>query len=273
MIDDKVEEGSYLEYKDAPALDDKEEITKDVSAFANAAGGTIIYGLREFAKPKNHLPEKIDPVDGVAHSKEWLDQIIGTIGPKIDGVQIIPVRLGTDDRQTCYVVEIPQGSTAHQARDCKYYPRYNFRVEPMLDHEIRDVMNRRKHPKLEFKIRVMDTKHGATKVAVRVWNVGAVVPRQYGMWMFVPTIMNGWKIHKEDLIVQVIEGVHYWRLYLAGETPLFPKSDVICETELPHVLNRDVPQPPGDHIICTLYADDMPPVPRKILVAGEINWG
>lgn len=69
LIADQVEEGGQLEYKAAASLgrtnEQKKEITKDVSAFANAAGGILIYGIREHAeKEKRHLPEAFDPVDG-----------------------------------------------------------------------------------------------------------------------------------------------------------------------------------------------------------------
>ena len=92
LIDEKIEEGSQLDYKAAAALDrsdsKKDDITKDVCAFANSAGGTIIYGLKEFDDEKRkHLPEKIDPVDGRAFSREWLDQIIGQISPRVTNLQ------------------------------------------------------------------------------------------------------------------------------------------------------------------------------------------
>ena len=49
LIDIQAEENTYYEFKDARAIDDKQkaEISKDVSAFANADGGVIIYGLNE----------------------------------------------------------------------------------------------------------------------------------------------------------------------------------------------------------------------------------
>ena len=63
-----IEESLTLEYKSAEALDrneyKKKEITKDVSAMANSAGGTLIYGISESAEiDKRHLPEKITPVN------------------------------------------------------------------------------------------------------------------------------------------------------------------------------------------------------------------
>jgi hypothetical protein len=75
-----------LEYKAAPALDGSDkhniDITKDVSSFANSAGGGIVYSMKESDEPaKRHLPEKIDPIDGRKFSREWLDHIVGEIRP------------------------------------------------------------------------------------------------------------------------------------------------------------------------------------------------
>jgi hypothetical protein len=160
MIADGIEEGRTIEYKAADALQKtdgkKNEISKDVSAFANAGGGTIIYGVKEFDAPnKRHLPERIDPINRGDISKEWLEQIINTkIQPRLQGVEIYPVEISKTDNTVIYVIEIPQSTTAHQAAGHKYYKRYNFESVPMEDYEIRDIMNRRIHPELVLKFKV-----------------------------------------------------------------------------------------------------------------------
>lgn len=150
LIDEKIEESGELEYKDARALGDsdhqKNEIAKDVSAMVNATGGIIIYGIKE----SGHVPINIAPVDRNNFSKERLESIINSnISPKIEGLKIISISLENKD-EVAYIVEVPQGDTAHQnTRDHKYYRRYNFEAVPMLDYEIRDVMNK-KHPIIEL---------------------------------------------------------------------------------------------------------------------------
>ena len=162
LIDDQVEESSGLDYKAAASLDRKDgkkrEIAKDVSAFANSAGGRIIYGIAEYnERDKSHLPSHLDPVNRRDFSKEWLEQIINSnIQPRIDGIKIHPVSLSSGIDDVVYVVDIPQGSTAHQARDCIYYRRFNFQSVPMENHEVRDVMGRMQHPlvSIEFEVNV-----------------------------------------------------------------------------------------------------------------------
>lgn len=155
LIDDGIEESLTLDYKAAGALEKtdakKTEITKDVSALANSVGGTIIYGVSEYpAKAMSHLPEKIDPISRAKISKEWLEQVISNIRPRIDNLIIHAVPLIGIPDHVVYVVEVPPGETAHQAKDLKYYRRYNFESVPMADHEIRDVMGRIKHPNIEI---------------------------------------------------------------------------------------------------------------------------
>ncbi|AXY73437.1 ATP-binding protein [Paraflavitalea soli] len=153
-ISDGIEENLVLEYKAGDALqkNDKKkgDIAKDVSAMANSAGGTIIYGIREFqTKGKEHLPEIIDAVKREEISKEWLEQVINSnIQPKIENVLIIPIPVNAES--VVYVVEVPQSDTAHQASDFRYYKRHNFVCVAMEDYEIRDIMSRLKHPKVEL---------------------------------------------------------------------------------------------------------------------------
>lgn len=153
-ITNQIEENLNLDYKAAGSLqrnDNKaNEISKDVSAFANSDGGIIIYGIKEDSLNK-HLPESIDPINRQEISKEWLEQVIQSrIRPKIEDITIYPIPINNSVDLVVYMVEIPQSTTAHQANDKKYYKRHNFSSEPMYDYEIRDIFNRTKHPKIDL---------------------------------------------------------------------------------------------------------------------------
>src|SRR5690349_8518617 len=102
MIADKVEESLTVEYKRSDALASadgkKTEVTKDVSAFANSSGGVLIYGIAEPQdKDKRHFPERLDPVLRAQFSKEWLEQVIQSIQPRVEAVVIHPVTI--DEQQ------------------------------------------------------------------------------------------------------------------------------------------------------------------------------
>lgn len=149
-IKNGIEENINLDYKRSDSLgknnEKKKELSKDVSAFANSAGGVIIYGMKEFDEAsKRHLPEKIDAVSRTEISKEWIEQVINSnISPKIHGISVTPIQVGEErDNKVIYVVEIPQSTTAHQAKDKRYYKRYNFESIMMDDWEIKDIINRK----------------------------------------------------------------------------------------------------------------------------------
>ena len=279
LIADKIEEGPTLDYKAAAALDRsdqrKTEVTKDVSAFANAAGGTIIYGLREYAdKARKHLPESLDPIDRREYSREWLDQVIGLVSPRIAEVRIFPVAVGSADWEVCYVVEIPQGRTAHQARDLRYYRRYNFESVPMADYEIRDVMNRRRHPHLDFRIRLQrSTKHERLMVLGKFINRGEVLARHYALQVALPTVVEGTKLYKEGLIPECRGDRYFWRVLLRApnDLPLFPNSDTIAKEEIAPAYEPGVPEPAGETISCVLFADEMPPIRREVRVEDALK--
>jgi hypothetical protein len=200
LIDGKIEESSSLEYKAAKALEDNESISIDVSSFANASGGVIIYGISEH-KEKKHVPERLDPVDRMLVRKEWLEQIISSnIYPRIDNLQVIPVSDDENGEKGYYVIEVPTGSTAHQASDKRYYRSHNFQKLPMLDQEIRDVMNRSKHPDIEMDLRfAYTTINYKTVIRLESWlrNRGALFATYVNYTLKIPLYLitdhNEWE--------------------------------------------------------------------------------
>jgi hypothetical protein len=149
-------ESLQLEYKacDALGLNDekkKTEVSKDVSAFANSAGGTIIYGMVEVG----NVPVRIDSgYDPNVITREWLEQVIHSrIQRRIDGLVIkqVPLPVASNGK-VAYVVYIPASRRApHQASDKRFYKRFNFQSVMMEEYEIRDVSRRDEAPDLNLK--------------------------------------------------------------------------------------------------------------------------
>ena len=157
QLEKLVSEGSTetltLEFKGSASLSrdsaNVNELCKDISAFANSAGGQIVYGVAEDKKTKTF---SID--EGLSDEKitrEWLDQIISSkIQPRIAGVQIQEIKLKSG---RAIVIDIPPTQTGpHQAPDLKYYRRFETQSVPMHDYEIRDVARRSSSPVLEVKL-------------------------------------------------------------------------------------------------------------------------
>ncbi len=157
LIKHRVPESLTLDYKAAGALQatdgKKNEISKDVSSFANSAGGTVVYGIAE----EHHVPTRIDGCDPLECSKEWLEQVINSrIQRRIAGIVVNQVELSTTGTgRVAYVVVIPQSKDApHQAADKRFYKRFNFESVPMEEYEIRDVSRRLDCPVLDVALAI-----------------------------------------------------------------------------------------------------------------------
>jgi len=153
LIESDAEESTYLEFKASGALDSsggkKMEISKDISSFANADGGIIVYGISE----DDHVADDKSFVDGNEYPKEWLEQVVqSNIQRRITGLEVHPVRFEDELDQTIYVVKIPRSSFApHMAKDNKFYKRRNFQSVPMEEYEVRDLYHRKAQTELELR--------------------------------------------------------------------------------------------------------------------------
>jgi predicted HTH transcriptional regulator len=139
LITEQRPEDLSLEYKAAAALDKtqgkKADISKDVSAMANSAGGTII----------------LDPVDPAQISIEWLEQVIDSgIQRRIPGLRIHRIGLKSSPSRVVYVVSIPPSNLApHIASDHRFHKRLGTTTAMMEEYEVRDVSRRLDAPALE----------------------------------------------------------------------------------------------------------------------------
>lgn len=154
LIAEGITESVTLDYKGSPALakdsKSRDELCKDVSAFANSAGGQIVYGM---AEDKN-VPIKLDDGANPLITKEWIEQVLNSrVQPRIEGLTITPIQLA---KGIGFVLTISQATARapHQASDKKYYKRQNFQSVPMEDYEIRDTLRRATTPALQVMLSI-----------------------------------------------------------------------------------------------------------------------
>lgn len=97
LVSNSVAEGRFIEYKQqlpGGSDEDKREFLADVSSFANAGGGDLIYGIvekRDAAGKPTGTPEQVDGLAGVNADAEIrrLDEIIRAgIDPRIPGIRV-----------------------------------------------------------------------------------------------------------------------------------------------------------------------------------------
>lgn len=129
-----------------------DNLSKQISAFANAGGGNLFLGIDDKGK-----------IDGGVHNRlrqngtrEWLEDVIrAVVDPAVKEYNVYEVA-ATDPQASAikpdhavYVLEIPESEDApHQARDCRYYLRIAGKSRPMSHRHVLDVMNRRRDPKV-----------------------------------------------------------------------------------------------------------------------------
>jgi len=290
MIADGVEESLHLDYKGAGSLakisQKRDEIVKDVTAFANSDGGVIIYGVSEYSDAaRKHLPASIEPISRAEFSREWLEQVISNAAPRIHGLLIHPIPLPNDETKCLYVVEIPKGETAHQAKDCKYYRRYNFEAVAMRDHEVRDVMNRIKVPRIDVEaFLAIRNRREESNLIFKLTNVSNRIALHYAIVVKMPTKLDGVLSRPKDVDDPMDEddSGHYFGFSLGNglmSSPLFPRATVHLSKGIrcgidPFVMNDGQPIIPRPFIDVRVFADEMVPLQLQFdpkLIRGA--WG
>jgi hypothetical protein len=130
------------------------ELSKDVSAFLNSAGGTIVYGIREH----NSRAQALDASSAFTSSgdprpEKVLQWVRAHVAPA-PTVDVYSVPLQPADRNSSWflVVEIPQGQQAYMAKDRRFYKRVGNIVQPMEQYEVVDAMMRTRGPFLDLRL-------------------------------------------------------------------------------------------------------------------------
>lgn len=226
LISTGAEESLQLEFKRADALsntDAKPEIGKDVSSFANSAGGTILYGIEEI----DHKAKAFSPIDASTHTKEWLEQVINSrIQPRISGIVIHLISLsGNNAGLVVYAVAIPEGDTAYQASDKRYYKRFNFQAVPMEDYEIRQTMNRQKRAAYAAWLKSHRQQTGgpnqySLRMQAMCLNTSETVGHEFACYAYIPSHVFGLDLQPWQSVE--IDGEQYYRVHGTTGLTLHP---------------------------------------------------
>lgn len=145
-----------------------ETLSKEVSALANTEGGELILGVDEDKKSKPRLAVRVDGIPTTV-APERLQQLIeGNVSPYLPGMRVQRVRLSAFDDRVVYVVQVPQGTTAYQVNDGRYYGRSEFGVNYLRDHEVRLRMSRGRVARAAVILRLKGIQLGSALEAKRL---------------------------------------------------------------------------------------------------------
>lgn len=141
-----IPEGLYLDYKEALSgklgKEMKRKFLKDITAFANAAGGNLFLGVKEPIDGVSVDVQLIGLKDGNAIAQD-LERLASTsVEPRISGLRIVPVLLANGN--VCIAVHIPPSlSRPHMVNHeghRSFYARHSESSFPMSTHEIREAV-------------------------------------------------------------------------------------------------------------------------------------
>lgn len=164
-------EHDWVEFKGSKSIDFTQaggdenkaldELSKQLSAFSNSGGGTLVYGIKDASPGQQRKVED----GGVSltlkgrSTKEWLEDIIpGLVEFPLNNFNVYVVtKSGTDsgigEGKCIVLIEIPDSEQApHQARDRRYYARVGGKSKPISHRMVLDIIGRAVHPKMELKL-------------------------------------------------------------------------------------------------------------------------
>jgi|GEM_PF-3517340 Predicted transcriptional regulator containing an HTH domain and an uncharacterized domain shared with the mammalian protein Schlafen len=132
LIDCGIEESGVIEYKSR--ICENKDIAKEICAFANSYGGTIIFGIN----CNDRKPISIEWLTG-GGKEELLQNVSSTsIQPKVVDVGIHKITRPDDPNQFLIIATIPQSKNAPHMVDGRFYSRSGSQSRPMNDIEVKN---------------------------------------------------------------------------------------------------------------------------------------
>lgn len=210
----EAEETVILDFKSGLAFNDmnaaRSDLVKEVTGFANAGGGTIIYGIAEIRQDGRSIASALSPVTNPAITQDRLTEIVySNTDPALRGFSIKAIDI-LEPAGRIFVITVEQGDTAYQNRlDQRYYARVDASCKPMYGFAIRDVMNRRTYPRVVAKLIVRNieatqTRHRYTVTPVLA-NEGLLTANHWTLQVIVPTALNHLDLDVNHLTLDLAE--------------------------------------------------------------------
>ena len=271
-------------------------LSKQVSAFANGAGGRLFVGLDDHGRIDGGVP--VDLKGG--GTREWLEDIVPLrVDPPLQGFNVFEVGPESEDSRiwsghAVYVIDIPSSSHApHQGMDHRYYLRIAGKSRPMGHVHIQDVLRRTHHPAVAvsrlgpygtFETDLCDPRGPQAFVQFRAFivNQSRRLAQHVGIELELPRPFAGSQVrqrmheHDECHFSQTPGKVLFFRYH---PMPLFPSQEIYAVScwACVHARNLTLIRS-GAMIGWTIYADDAEParggreLQSFLLVQQAMRW-
>lgn len=190
------EENLYLEFKEKKdrrgadlAEDDRKHFSKALSAFANAAGGVLIFGIAT-AGPKPS-PDHASELKPITSASEFLtrlrDSVLTATQPVVDDVEfrLIPTDVNAGKGYVACLVP-PSEMPPHRAMrgQREYYRRTDGGCRQLEHLDLEDMFGRRPRPLLRLLAELRPRPDGDPHEELHVFlvNEGRTVAKYAGLW-------------------------------------------------------------------------------------------
>jgi hypothetical protein len=179
------QESGQLEFKSGKLLsnlregNNRRDLIKSVTSFANAGGGTLIIGVSDDG---HSVADDLEPVPHGVMTKDQLAEILSSnCDPPLIDFQISTVPF---DNGLVFVVTVEEGHTAFQNRiDRHYYQRVEATTQMMYGFAIRDVMNRHTgaivRATIDVKWQQLPNDTHSYRIVPRLENIGALTANHW----------------------------------------------------------------------------------------------
>jgi len=297
-------EYDFREFKGSAFLAENGEVhgsflanyAKQISAFANGAGGMVFLGVDDTGAIDGGLPINLK----AGGLRAWLEDITpGAVDPALSSFNVFEVRgEGPDsaifEGHAVYVVDVPASDAApHQALDHRYYLRIAGKSRPMGHVHITDVLRRTRHPQVDLvrlgpfgdvEYDTGDPRGARVLISLRVFiqNEGRNLARHVGGELLLPRPLVNSECRRRMI---GYEGVRLTQkpgelvFFKYHPTPLFPGQETFFQRiwVAVHAANLGLLKA-GGAITWRVWADDAPPrvnsVPLRTfrVVRRAISW-
>ena len=252
-------------------------LSKQISAFANGAGGRVFIGIDDSGKIDGGVP--VDLKGG--GTRAWLEDIVpSVVDPPLNSCNVYEVSAERADSQIkpgrgIYVVEIPASSDApHQSKDHRYYLRIAGKSRPMGHVHLQDVLRRTRHPQVTLcrfgpygnpLFDRTDPRGPRAFIQFRAFmiNEGRMLANHVGIELTLPRPFAGREVRKkmresgEVMHTQKPGRLTFFRYHPA---PLFPGQEVYAVSIWICLHKHNLAQVKGGaELQWLLYADDATP--------------
>ena len=172
-------ESRYTEFKESSDLKDKEEILRQVTAFANRAGGTLLYGVRNDRTIEGATIDADSAIEDISNLVQNRTSPLVEFTPSFfhssDG-DVLAIRVLKRRGIPCAVIK----RSLHEINNRKYFVRTNNGVRFMDDRTLEWLFLHQEDPVIEKSFRVC-VQYRRNDISLISWIHSPMVMPQFGL--------------------------------------------------------------------------------------------